>query len=208
MTSRTTPRFRAAFLCLPAPIRQRARHAYRLFLQNPMAKLDPEREAHKAWLGLVQPVGLVVSPPALLKAQVVLDNNVVPVQQALQAVVVRPAYVILDADPVLLDFPRFATEVLGWSLDDLAGSPGGPPLPEAIGVALPDYGETLLPSYVVVDTMSEGQVLLLVQVVDRVPLDDKPSPEEARKNSWPASPQARFERLLRETGPCGALAQW
>src|SRR5215210_5204762 len=112
-----------------------------------MAKLDPEREAHKAWLGLVQPVGLVVSPPALIKAQVVLDKNVIPVQQAFQAVVVRPASVFGDADPVLLDFPRFATEVLGWSPADLAGGPGGPPLPEALAVALPDYGETLRPSY-------------------------------------------------------------
>ena len=36
-----------------------------------MPKYDPEREAHKAWLGLLQPVGLVVSPPALTRAQVV-----------------------------------------------------------------------------------------------------------------------------------------
>src|SRR4051812_9458305 len=106
-----------------------------------MAKFDPEREAHKSWLGLVQPVGLVVSPPALVKAQVVLDRNVIFIQQALQAVVVRPASVYGDADPVLLDFPRFATQVLGWSPQDLAGAPGGPPLADSLAVALPDYGE-------------------------------------------------------------------
>ena len=58
-----------------------------------MAKFDPEREAHKSWLGLVQPVGLVVSPPALLKAQVLLDKNVVPIQQVLQGVGGQPASV-------------------------------------------------------------------------------------------------------------------
>ena len=168
-----------------------------------MAKFDPEREAHKSWLGLVQPTGLVVSPPALIKAQVVLDKNVIPVQQALHAVVVRPASVYADADPVLLDFPRFATEVLGWSPQDLAGAPGGPPLPDALAVALPDYGETLRPSYAAVDGMAEGKVLLLVQTVERGVDLDKPPPEAG--SGWPASPQARLERLLRDTGVSAGL---
>jgi len=173
-----------------------------------MAKLDPEREAHKAWLGLVQPVGLVVSAPALIKAQVVLDKNVVPVQQALQAVVVQPASVFGDADPTLLDFPRFATEVLGWPLADLAGAPGGPPLPDALAVALPDYGETLTPSYAALDTMSAGadaKVVLLVQMVESGVSLDKPPAEDARAKGWPASPQARLERLLRDTGVSAGL---
>ncbi len=127
-----------------------------------MAKLDPEREAHKAWLGLVQPVGLVVSPPALIKAQVFLDKNVIPVQQALQSVVVRPASVHGDADPVLLDFPRFATEVLGWSPEDISGAPGGPPVPDSLAVPLPDYGEPLRPSFAAIDGMADGKALLLL----------------------------------------------
>lgn len=173
-----------------------------------MAKLDPEREAHKAWLGLVQPVGLVVSAPALIKAQVVLDKNVVPIQQALQAVVVQPVSVFGDADPTLLDFPRFATEVLGWPLADLAGAPGGPPLPDALAVALPDYGETLTPSYAALDTMSAGadaKVVLLVQMVESGLSLDKPPGEDARTKGWPASPQARLERLLRDTGVSAGL---
>lgn len=169
-----------------------------------MAKSDPEREAHKSWLGLVQPIGLVVSPPALLKAQVVLDRNVIPVQQALQAVVVRPAAVHGDADPVLLDFPRFATEVLGWSPADLAGGPGGPLLSDTLAVALPDYGETLRPSYAAVDGMADGKVLLLVQVTDCGLSLDKPPPD-GDQTGWPASPQARLERLLRDTGVSAGL---
>ena len=173
-----------------------------------MAKPDPEREAHKAWLGLVQPVGLVVSPPALVKAQVVPDKNIIDAQQALESVVVRPASVHGDADPVLLDFPRFAMEVLGWSASDLAGAPGGPPLPDALSVPLPDHGETLRPSYAALDGMGDGRVLLLVQVVERGVDLDRPPPDDARKGGagWLASPQARFERLLRDTRvPAGLL---
>ena len=35
MNSRTTRRFREAFAALPAQVKQQARHAYRLFLQDP-----------------------------------------------------------------------------------------------------------------------------------------------------------------------------
>jgi len=174
-----------------------------------MSQFDPERETHKAWLGLIQQVGLVVSPPALIKAQVVPDRNVIPVRQALQSVVVVPASVNGDADPVLLDFPRFAFEVLGWSPSDLAGAPGGPPLSDVLAVALPDYGETLRPSYAVLDalldTTAERSVLLLVQVVERGVSLDKPPSEDARSGGWPASPQARLERLLRDTGVSAGL---
>ena len=36
---------------------------------------------HKAWLGYVQQDGLVVSPTALVDAQVVLDRNTLPMQE-------------------------------------------------------------------------------------------------------------------------------
>ena len=40
-----------------------------------MAK-DPEQLAHQQWLGYVQPVGLVVSIPALLAAQAQVNRNI------------------------------------------------------------------------------------------------------------------------------------
>jgi hypothetical protein len=169
-----------------------------------MSKRDPERETHKAWLGLLQPVGLVVAPPALIKAQVVLDKNAVATQDALLAVTERPPTVNGDADPEIRDFPRFAEEVLGWSLEDLAGAPGGPPLPESLEVALPEYGDVLRPTYAVIDGMADGKRLLLVSVTEPgVNLDDAPA--EAPRG-WNASPQARLERLLRQSGvPAGLL---
>ncbi|WP_246275423.1 hypothetical protein [Brasilonema bromeliae] len=49
--------------------------------------IDPEITRHREWLGFLQPVGLVVSPPALVKAQAVVNRNVVDLQQSLLAVV-------------------------------------------------------------------------------------------------------------------------
>jgi len=47
-----------------------------------------------------------------------------------------------------------------------------------------------------------GQALLLVQVADTADLDAKPATDQG----WRATPHARLERLLRETGvPIGLL---
>lgn len=168
-----------------------------------MSKFDPERETHKAWLGLLQPVGLVVASPALIKAQAVLDKNAVAVQEALLSVVEQPGSKASELDPELRDFVAFATTVLGWSLEDLAGAPGGPPLPEALEVALPEYGETLRPTFAAVDGMADGKVLLLISITE--PLADLDvSPLEAGRG-WHASPQARLERLLRDTKVAAGL---
>jgi len=167
---------------------------------------DPQREAHKSWLGLVQPVGLVVSAPALCKAQLVLDKNIAAVQQALLAVLSRRPTLRGDGELRLTDFPRFSREVLGWSASDLAGAPEGPPLPDSLCVHLASYEETLRPTYAVYDPMAPnaGTVgaapILLVQVVDPgTPLDKVAEDRPDRRPGWSASPQARFERLLRGT---------
>ena len=38
---------------------------------------DPTLRDHQLWLGYLQPVGLVVSPPALLAAQAYLNRNII-----------------------------------------------------------------------------------------------------------------------------------
>ena len=107
-------------------------------------RYDPERTAHKAWLGLLQPVGLVVSPPALIKAQAVIDRNVLAIQQALMAVVRQPSSEPTNGDSLLDDVPGFVREVLVWDEDSLVGAPGGPPVPEHLNVDLRDYNEVPL----------------------------------------------------------------
>ena len=39
------------------------------------AKLDPNVLAHQEWIGFVRPTGLVVSPPALVRAGAILDRR-------------------------------------------------------------------------------------------------------------------------------------
>lgn len=162
---------------------------------------DPTLRAHQEWLGYIQPVGLVVSPAALVAAGVVPDRNVFARQETLRG--------FLTGDPPrLFDFQAFTREFLGWEVRDLAGAPGGPPLPESLSVALPNEHDVLRATYAVPDPDSEGRFLLLVSVVlPGADLDDAGARNErGTTDGWHASPQARLERLLRETGvPAGLL---
>ncbi|BAY35425.1 hypothetical protein NIES2107_73370 (plasmid) [Nostoc carneum NIES-2107] len=154
--------------------------------------IDPEITRHKEWLGFLQPVGLVVSPPALVKAQAVVNRNVVDLQQSLLAAV--------DEDGLIADFPAFTVNVLGWAESDLVK-----PSPE-YEIALPDYSEILAPTYIVPDPDSD-KPQILVQIISPGTELDVVAPELTKSSSgWHASSQAKFERLLRETQiPIGLL---
>ena len=178
---------------------------------------DHELRVHRAWIGLLQPVGLVVSPPALLAAQAYPDKNILKEQQALLALILPPASKdgdkkAVERPPLPLGFETLATQVLGWKPSKLAGSTSGPALPESLALVLPEFGETLRPTYAVPavkdDTASNegaGQWMMLVQELADGTSFDEPPAEETKK--WHASPQIRLERLLRETGvPIGILA--
>ena len=171
-----------------------------------MAKYDPELRAHKDWLGLLQPVGLVVSPPALVRAQAVPSQNVAELQQQLLSVVEHPPGSESDTDEAALtNLPAFFQTVLGWSLDDIAGASGGPPLPDGLELVLPDFNETLRPNYVAVDSMGDDRPLMLVQAVARGTALDE-TPQDDGRTGWFASPQAKLERFLREVKvPAGLL---
>ena len=153
--------------------------------------LDPELIKHKEWLGFIQPVGLVVSPPALMAAQAVVNRNVVDVQQRLLEVV--------SSEVGITDFQEFAIAVLDWQTEDFVESP------DELAVALPEYGELLRPTYAVPDPDSD-KWLMLVQVLPTDTNLDDAGVEEAKATGWHASFQAKFERLLREKEiPIGLL---
>ncbi|MHC5755346.1 MAG: Eco57I restriction-modification methylase domain-containing protein [Nostoc sp.] len=154
--------------------------------------IDPEITRHKEWLGFLQPVGLVVSPPALVKAQAVVNRNIVDLQQSLLAAV--------DEDGYIADFPAFVVNVLSWADSDLVK-----PSVE-YEIALTDYSEILAPTYIVPDPDSE-KPQILVQIISSGTDLDVVAPELTKSSSgWHASPQAKFERLLRETQiPIGLL---
>ncbi len=162
-----------------------------------MAK-DPELLAHQQWLGYLQPVGLVVSPPALLQAQAHVNANVAAehqrfldhVHEGLAVGRREPLIAVKDLRALLLD-------VFGWQAGDLVEA--GDPRAARLEVVLSDYHETLRPTFAVPDDVRAEPPtwLLLVQELPLgTALDEVLAPEG---HHWQAAPQARFERLLRET---------
>ena len=87
---------------------------------------------------------MVVSVPALLSAQCYINKNIGRDQQRLIELLPKDKDGTITAD--LPDFRTFVREVLGWSNDDLV--PFGEQYAE-LEVALPQYRETLQPTYVV-----------------------------------------------------------
>jgi len=164
-------------------------------------KVDPAVRAHLEWLGFVQPTGLVVSAHALSQAGAILRQNDRGTQQRVIDVLDR------TGDEAAPSFEDFASEVLDWSWKPkFYWGKDGSPVPEDLHVALPDFQETLSPTYAVVERNPDdkgGKWQLLVKtLLPGKSFDDK----EALGGQWEASYHAKFERLLRETqAPAGIL---
>jgi hypothetical protein len=189
-------------------------------MASPMNKTSSaELEAHKTWLGLLddQRVGIVVTPPALVAAQAYANADVITEQNALLTLVARGADPnklrrnIAEAwgetgDVLLPSLAAFFEAVLGYRPGDLQPvAPGDP----RWSVHLPQQQESLSPTHVVLDleggnaTDGEAPRPLLLVREEATNLDLDALPPEHRdheKQGWRASPQARFERLLRDTG--------
>lgn len=151
-------------------------------------------ERHRAWLGLLQPEGLVVSAAALREAGLVVDSAVLDLRDRLVAL--RKA-----ASGGRIPFPTLAEHLLGWRPRELVAPPA------SMTFVVPEFpGDLLAPTHVLNDL--QGTPQLLVQVLDP-PADTPPEHLDAASDTpgkWPASPQSRFERLLREAQlPLGVL---
>ena len=95
-----------------------------------------EIRAHQEWLGFLQPVGLVVSPTALVSAQAQVDRNIAREQETLKALVREDEGGDDGTRRVWLpDLPAFFSQFLGWEPGDLAGGPGGPEVPPTLDVS-------------------------------------------------------------------------
>lgn len=162
-----------------------------------MAK-DPAVLAHQEWLGYVQPAGLVVSIPALMEARAFLNRNFAPDHRRFLDAL--PANRDGEPVPEIADFPAFACAVLGWGPEDLWGALGAPDLPASLEAPLPEYSETLRPTYALREfEPKEGSAQWILLVHELPTGTDFDAVAMLDSHRWQASPQARFERLLRET---------
>ena len=109
-----------------------------------MAYKSPEEYNHSLWLGYVQPVGLVVSIPALLDGGAHLDTNYLPKHQSYAA-----------AWETTKGFPAFAEAFLGWPAEAIGDG-------AAFDVYVEEYAETLAASYTVRDPYADGQPTLIL----------------------------------------------
>ncbi|MDA1055113.1 MAG: hypothetical protein O3C40_32220 [Planctomycetota bacterium] len=184
-----------------------------------MAK-SPEEYAHLEWLGYVQPVGLVVSIPAMLEAQCYVNKNIMGEHARFLSCLPR------DADdtspkrqreestpiPEIRALPELTQKVLGWEAEDLKEVPQRVALTgdmASLEVVLPQYHETLRPTHAVPafrPKEDENPWMMLIQeLATGTELDDPGEADSSRH--WNAAPQAKFERLLRETQvPIGLLS--
>jgi len=97
-----------------------------------------ELRAHQQWIGFVQPVGLIVSLPALEKAQCYVNRNVVREQQALLALVAPKDKGGSPLPKAKVDDLRaLCRDALGWEDSDLVEPP------ESLDAPLREYGEVL-----------------------------------------------------------------
>lgn len=172
-----------------------------------MAK-TPEELAHIEWLGYVQPVGLVVSIPAMLEAQCYVNKNIMVEHARFLNCLARDS--AGEYTDEIRDLREFVLTVLGWESDDLITLPERGSLPSEhanLEVVLPQYHETLRPTHFVpeftsnsdVNAASKSKYVLLIQELASKIDFDVPLESDSAKH-WNASPQAKFERLLRESG--------
>lgn len=173
-----------------------------------MAK-STEELAHLEWLGYVQPIGLVVSIPAMLEAQCYVNKNIVREHANFLGCVHR--------DPTdesiceIRDLREFTNEVLGWDAADLIEVPQDY-LPQELAVleaVIPQHEDRLLPTHAVPTFRpDEGQnpwTMLIRDLPVGTDFDDEAKCGFADK--WHEKPHAKFERLLRETGvPIGLMS--
>jgi hypothetical protein len=144
------------------------------------------------WLDHVRPVGLVVAP-SLLEELGLTPLRQSPIDSALAAEYLEP-----DVDkPALPDPWAFFAGVLGWEPRYVAGSPQGPVVAPELLLSLPEHGTVLAPTWAVAEL---GSAACKWQLLVRIEPGGVDPDARNSLDGWEASPQQRFERLLRETG--------
>ncbi len=163
---------------------------------------------HQAWLGYLQPDGLVVSPAALVDSQVLLAHNTLPLQERFLPFVEE---IQINGDKETLaikDFVPFVRDFLEWPDDCVFGTNGDRPIPESLTTPLPEFGLTLSPTLAFKDPKPKDPEKPWLLLVENLPLGtDLDAHRTEDESGWKASHSRKFERLLRETKvPIGLLS--
>ncbi len=145
--------------------------------------MDSNERLHHEWLGMAQPEGLVVTVAALKGAEANITWPITEIQATVRD--------LSNGGKAVGDLRGFLRDVLEWS-DDFTAS--GDDLPASLRVKL-DGGETLAPTLALRSGDDESRFVFLVEETHRKDLD-----AASDDKRWSATPQQRFERLLRETG--------
>ena len=122
-------------------------------VKMPTPTKDPALADHLAWLGYVQPEGLVVSAPALVDAQAIIDRAQLGDLQRRLLEYVSDLPVAesdtADTQPGINNLPRLFTEFLAWQPELIHGLDSTQPLPPELTVSLTEFGEVLAPKLAV-----------------------------------------------------------
>ena len=155
---------------------------------------------HHEWLGFVQPVGLVVAPTVMVDAQVFPDRNVVGRQREFRQLLEESGRGATTRWRIP-DIRQLFLEWLDWNEDDLVDAETAR---DALEIPLPELRVVLSATWAV-PSLGQGDrpwMMLVRTEPAGADLDTAPGDED----SWNATRQARFERLLRETRiPIGLL---
>jgi hypothetical protein len=156
-----------------------------------MSEIDP----NLVWLGHVQPTGLVVSPAILRR-----HGHIPEDQTRADSEAVAELLSTETEAPALIEHWPFFRDVLGWAPAWVAGSPGGPTVPDDLHVHLTEADTRLAPTWAVAEPDGGWQILVRIEAPG-IAADTRGALE-----GWEATPHQRLERLLRETGvPTGLL---
>lgn len=158
---------------------------------------DFNRDPDLEWLDHVRRVGLVIAP-SLIKAL-----GLAPTRQTAVDTAAAAEHIDVEGSGAALRDPwSFVQAILGWEARHVAGAPGGDDIPVSLVVPLPEHGTSLQPTLAVRELGDgAGEWQLLVRIEGPGVDPDR----RGRLDGWEATPQQRFERLLRDTGVFAGL---
>lgn len=177
----------------------------------PAPEIVRSLEAHKRWLGYLQPDGLVVSAAALVDRG--HYYNEAQRQRQIEFIDHLASCQHYDEESGIVevtDFQTLAVRFLQWPAQEWIN---GSELPDRYHLYLKESGETLSPLAALHLPKSQRQNFSedqppyqLLLFTSSHPKGDFDEPYEIITNTWLTTATRRFERLLRETGvPAGLL---